>query len=96
VKSGTVIEKWQNVGRGQNQRNERVKQTVSRSVYFPERHDGKADLTDWCLTEKQALFCEAVEKDEEINKLTAMIEQCYKAKNARWAKLHKEFGLDGE
>jgi len=94
VKSGTVIEKWQNVGRGQNRRNERVKQPVSKTVYFPERHNGKADLTDWCLTEKQALFCEAVDKDEVLNKLTATINQCYKAKNERWAELHKRFGLE--
>ena len=94
VKSGRIIQQWKWVGRGKNRRRERVDFELSSVVYFAEKLDGTIDRMYWYLTESEALFFEAVEKDELIREMDRRIQDCYQKKNERWNQLCDKFGVD--
>jgi hypothetical protein len=90
VKSGNVIEEWKII-RGKRVK---VKSQLRGIVYFPEKPDGSIDLTNWYLTEKEARFFEAVERDEELKRFEKAIEEAYKKRNQRWNELCDLFGIE--
>jgi len=94
VKSGDTIEELKVVGRGKNRRSIKVKTKLRGRVFFPEKPDGTIDLMEWYLTENEALFFEAVEKDGVLQECKERIDQVYKERNERWNFLCDKFGVD--
>ena len=90
VKSGNVIEEWKIV----KGKKVKVKCELHGTVYFPEKPDGSIDLTNWYLTEKEARFFEAVERDEELKRLQEAIKEAYKRRNQRWNQLCDKYGIE--
>jgi len=81
VKSGKMVE---------NSMGELV--PVSSPVYFPEIN-GKIDPDHWYQTENEALYAEAVAKDELFDEMDRQIKECYRKKHERWNLLRDKYGI---
>jgi len=94
VKKGRIIEQRKQVGRGKNWRWVTEEIELSSDVFFAERQDGTIDrLHGWYLTENEAVFFEAADRDKLMREMREQIDECYRKRNERWNFLCDKFGV---